>query len=187
MIEVGVNSYCTLKQANEYIENHFVSTSEEVEAWNKLSDKDKEVYLVDSAESLNGLNYKGRKKTSGQPLAFPRVNYLMPGFIVLPIVLNQSADMTLISNGYGGDGSRMALEAQIENAVAHALVSPNTVSQVRTRVLSGIASERAGSVSRSYTDSTKSEKGTMMLKGIYNPDKVEAKLKAWLSRSIFSI
>lgn len=187
MIEVGINSYCTLEEADKYIKEHYISTSNEVDMWNSLEDTDKEVYLISSADSLNGLNYKGRKKTRGQPLAFPRINYMMPGVIYLPIALNQIGDYTLV-NGFGnGDGLECAKAAQIENALAHCLIDPKTVSEVRTRVLSGISSERAGSISRSYNDISDNRKSNMMLKGIYNPDKVEAKLKAWLSTSIFSI
>lgn len=187
MLEVGLNSYCTVDEADEYIRSHFISTSEEVEIWDALSLDDKEVYLITSAESLNGLSFKGRKKIAGQALAFPRVSGLMPGIYILPIVYNQSADMTIISGAYGGDGLKGAKEAQIENAIAHCLMDPKTTKEVRHRVLSGIASERAGSISRSYNDVTNNHKSNLMMKGIYNPDKVEAKLKAWLSASIFSI
>lgn len=187
MLVVGTNSYCTLEEANEYIDTHFVSDSIESEIWGRLSDKDKEVYLIDSADSLNGLNYKGRKRVSGQALVFPRMNYMMPGIIQLPIVCNQFADMTLISGLGRDDGLEMAKEAQIENAVAHSLIGSRVINDTRTRVLSGLSSESAGSVSKSYNNNIGNVKSSMMLKGIYNPDKVEAKLKAWLTSSIFSI
>lgn len=183
---VGSNTYVTLDEANEYIRTHFTTSSNERVVWDNTSDEDKIVYLVNSAESMNGLKYKGRKKIPGQPLAFPRENFLLPGVIKMPVFTMQSSDTTLINGFNYGDGLKEAKCAQIENAIAHAVTKPTLVSESRTRMLSGISSEKSGNMSKSYNNTDNYMSKSMMI-GIYNPEKIQSILKCWVTNSVYSI
>lgn len=186
-IKIGINSYVTLEEANEYLDNNYISTSLERNKWNSLTDDDKEIYLIDSAKSLNGLKYKGRKQLDGQYLAFPRVNNILPGYINIPVYMLQNSDYTLIKGFGNGDGLESAKEAQIVNAIYHSITDDSLTDSSRKRRLSGISSERAGSVSRSYIDSSNDTYSKLASKGIYNIDKIEAILKNWITGSISTL
>lgn len=185
-IEVGVNSYVTLEEAQAYVSTFYMSTSAEFKAWTSetLSDDDKETALIASAQALNNLKYNGRKRVPGQKLAFPRVTVLMPGIYWTPFVV-QYADTSLSSCGYGGDnGLESAKAAQIENALAHILYGC-TYTTTKKRALSGITSKRVDDVAESYSNRTDLlyEAET----GLYAPNKVKALLKSWLDESVFTL
>lgn len=70
--EVGVNTYIDLEDANEIAEDIFYEGSEQEEAWNKMSDKQKMQVIIKSTNVINKLPYKGRYKELNQDLPFPR-------------------------------------------------------------------------------------------------------------------
>lgn len=67
--------YVTLEEANEYIATRYTSTSPERQAWDALSDADKQVRLQTSADSIDSMPYPGRKASTTQVGAFPRCPY----------------------------------------------------------------------------------------------------------------
>lgn len=67
-----VIGYVTLEEANEYVTNHFMSSSVTRIAWESLSDVDKKVLLRNSYQAIETLTFRGRKACIIQPSAFPR-------------------------------------------------------------------------------------------------------------------
>ena len=67
--------YTSVQEANAYISNHYTGDSMERKRWESLSDNDKNVYLTNAFESIEKLNFNGRKAVSGQETAFPRLPY----------------------------------------------------------------------------------------------------------------
>lgn len=72
-LEVGTDSYVTLAEANTYVQNNFLSTSQARVSWNALDDGDKEVLLRASCSQMQLLPYVGCKKDRDQRLSFPRM------------------------------------------------------------------------------------------------------------------
>lgn len=185
-LEVGINSYCTLEQADDYVDSHFLSTSPEYKAWfsDQVSLNDKESALIKSTAALGCLKYTGAKLKRGQALDFPRRKVVMPGFFMMPIT-PQNYDYRLIDGGFGDNGLKAAMEAEIENAVVMMALGQSSAIQTKKRQLSGLKSKRADDISESY-DLT----GTVMSDvqtGLYAKEMVEAKLKAWLTSSVYSL
>lgn len=69
MTKIG---YVTIEVAHEYVIGHFTSTDPLRLEWEQLSDKDREVLLRRSFESIESLPFSGRKLDPSQPNAFPR-------------------------------------------------------------------------------------------------------------------
>ena len=66
-LEVGVNTYVTLEEANGILEAVFDNAE-----WQSLTDEQKKVCLVNAANRINLLAVKGEKLDSSQELSFPR-------------------------------------------------------------------------------------------------------------------
>lgn len=75
MLELNKNTYVTLAEADEYISSHYLSSSVERENWDNLSEEDKEVLLINAADSFQNLKLRSKKKYSNQYLVFPRSNF----------------------------------------------------------------------------------------------------------------
>ena len=69
MLTVGVDTYVTLVEANQYVSNYYVSTDPLRVQWEATADADKEVMLRRAFVQINSLPYTGRPKNS---LPFPR-------------------------------------------------------------------------------------------------------------------
>ena len=67
ILEVGVNTYVTLEEANSIFEAVFDN-----EEWKLLPDEQKKVCLVNAANKINLLTVKGSKLDTEQALIFPR-------------------------------------------------------------------------------------------------------------------
>ena len=67
--------YTSVQEANAYISNHYTGDSMERKRWESLSDNDKNVYLINAFESIEKLNFNGRKAVSGEETALPRLPY----------------------------------------------------------------------------------------------------------------
>ena len=67
ILEVGVNTYVTLEEANSILEAVFDN-----EEWKLLTDEQKKVCLVNAANKINLLAVKGSKLDTEQALIFPR-------------------------------------------------------------------------------------------------------------------
>lgn len=68
MLRVGIDSYVSLEDAEEYILNHV----EDKEKWNTLTDMQKEVFLIKATQNIGKLTYGGKKVNAEQRLEFPR-------------------------------------------------------------------------------------------------------------------
>ena len=66
-LEIGVNTYVTLEEANGILEAVFDN-----EEWTALADEQKKVCLVNAANKINLLTVKGSKLDTEQALIFPR-------------------------------------------------------------------------------------------------------------------
>jgi len=70
---VGIDTYVTVAEADEYISTHYRSNSKDRKRWNELETEDKEVLLVNACTELETLPFQGRKAVVDQPLSFPRL------------------------------------------------------------------------------------------------------------------
>lgn len=70
---IGVDSYVSLADADAYIVSHYRSTNAARKRWAALEEADKEVLLVQACAAMESLPYPGRKVSTSQALAFPRL------------------------------------------------------------------------------------------------------------------
>lgn len=182
----GINSYCTLAEADQYVNSHFSEGSPEFKAWfaEDLSDDEKARALIRSQAALHNLKYTGAKLKRGQALDFPRKRAAFPGVFFIPIT-PQDYDYRLIDGGFGDNGLKAAFEAQVENAVVMLAIGQCSAVQTKKRQLSGLRSKRADDISESYDNSS----STMfdVQTGLYAKEMVEAKLKSWLTSSVYTV
>lgn len=188
-IVIGENSYCAVKEADEYISGRYVASSEEYMTWMSLSNADKEVYMIRSTDALNTLRYIGRKVRSKQTLSFPRTQYNGFGVILVPTAYNTVGDVGLIRNSEtdSDGGLTSAKYAQIENALIIPIADKSNIKDdVRENLIRGLTSKKIGSVSETYTAYKKNSQADNLMKDIYATSKIEGLLKCWLSSSILS-
>lgn len=78
---VDVNTYTTVQEADQYIQDNYPSTDANRLKWDSLSEEDKEVYLRKACRVIEHLPLKGIKLDSSQLLQFPRKlgNYTSEG------------------------------------------------------------------------------------------------------------
>ena len=67
ILEVGVNTYVTIEEANSILEAVFDN-----EEWKLLTDEQKKACLVNATNKINLLAVKGSKLDTEQALIFPR-------------------------------------------------------------------------------------------------------------------
>lgn len=72
MIEVNVDTYVTVEEADEYVGKYYLATDDKNLAWTALTIEQKEVALRNSAMAIDSIIYPGRKKSSDQEMEFPR-------------------------------------------------------------------------------------------------------------------
>jgi len=190
MLTLGVDSYVTLAEADSYVENNYMSTSNEMETWSGLQDSDKEVVLRQSCLSLNNLKYTGSKQRNGQKLAFPRMQrYGVGPGVATTLFVSQFTDNSLVDQGGSTNEQRtgisVAKDAQIENAIAYVQLKPKAIQDTRERRLSGLTSKRAGSIAETY-DNKREDRFDNPENGIYS-SKVKVLLKAWLTESVYAL
>lgn len=185
-LTVGINTYCTIEQADSYVDSHFSSNSPEYTAWfsDSLTEDDKARALIRSAAALHNLKYTGAKLKIGQALDFPRKKAVLPGVFMLPMT-PQNYDYRLIEGGFGDNGLQAATEAQIENAVVMVAIGQCSAVQAKKRQLSGLRAKRADDISENYDNNSAVMFDVQT--GLYAKEMVEAKLKAWLTSAVYSI
>ena len=185
-LTVGINSYCTIDEADKYVDSHFSENSPEYKAWfsDSISADEKARALIRSQAALHNPKYTGAKLKRGQALDFPRKKVVMPGFMMLPVI-PQSYDYRLIDGGFGDNGLKAATEAQIENAVVMLAIGQSSAVQTKKRQLSGLRSKRADDISENYDNSSAVMFDVQT--GLYAKEMVEAKLKAWLTSSVYTV
>lgn len=70
---VGQNCYFDVTEANQMIEDNFMSTEKEYIEWNKLSDNDKDTIIYRNTKAFEmPIWYKGCKIYNSNPLEWPR-------------------------------------------------------------------------------------------------------------------
>ena len=72
MIEINVDTYATLEEADEYVGKYYLETDEKSIGWGKLSEAQKETALRNGAMAIDSVVYPGKKKDSEQEMEFPR-------------------------------------------------------------------------------------------------------------------
>lgn len=70
MIEVNVNSYITIEEADSYFSSRLGA-----DFWAELEESTKEKALITATKKIDRLTFIGWKKSLKQPLQFPRVYY----------------------------------------------------------------------------------------------------------------
>ena len=178
-LNIGVDSYVTLEEAENLISNNHLSTSELRLKWDELDNSDKEVLLRTSCRDINNLKFNGRRAKVGQLLEFPRVLQFPVGY-GYRLFIGQFQDNGLI-DGEGADdgGLQAAKEAQVENAIYHAFVDDDVNTQLGINI-KGITSKKAGPIAETYNINNKYNNNA--LRGIYT-DKVYTILNAWICDS----
>lgn len=71
MLEVGINTYCTLADADALIAQNY-PLGDNPAYWGALSEQQKEQLLINSAKEIEHLPVAGVKLFYNQPLQFPR-------------------------------------------------------------------------------------------------------------------
>lgn len=73
-IQVGVNSYMTLEEANTIVASSYKSASKERTYWNSLSDDDKSILLVNATDKVDRPDfiYRGKTAYGDQEMQWPR-------------------------------------------------------------------------------------------------------------------
>ena len=185
MLNVGVDSYVSLEDANAYIESHYTSSNKFRTAWSNMSDSDKEALLRSSTQAIDTLKFNGRKRLYNQVLQFPRVlaSNIYYGMAINGEV-NQYADLSCspVNDSYEG-GLKLVKQAVIENSLAASTLEKNVNNQMESAIL-GITSKRIGPIAETYNRQTTEARGAR--RGIYS-DKVYSLLAPWLSDSFMSL
>jgi len=75
MLEVGVNSYITIEEADNYITLTYEEFDSLAIRWTILSERDKVSLLIKSVQQIEALVLPGRKVFPFQDLQFPRIQY----------------------------------------------------------------------------------------------------------------
>ena len=182
-LEVGVNSYITVEEANSLIADNFPSIDEARMMWNSLTDKDKESMLIRSCRGIEDLDFNSNPLTTKQNLHFPcQSRNRVPG-VTYVLYVSQFYDNSLNDGHRGNSGKSLekAKLAQAINAAYGALLNKENTSQIR-RSVSGLTSKKAGPIAESYGNTNVNTFSRDMMSGIYTKQ-VYTILKPWLSRS----
>lgn len=100
LLEVGKDSYVTIEEANDYVENNYPDFDDLAVTWGVLTDKEKKSYLGASLSQIEALVLYGKRLNPTQDLQFPRVKCFKPA-----------------THENGFEIPREVKEAQIENAL----------------------------------------------------------------------
>lgn len=98
-MEVGIDTYVTVEDANRYVETYYPEYDDLAITWGVLSDREKTYYLYTSIQQMEALVLAGVRLDKNQPLQFPRKECFMSATRENPIIPEQMK------------------EAQIENAL----------------------------------------------------------------------
>lgn len=137
MLTVGVDTYITLQEANEYVTKYFISSDPLRVQWEATDESDREVYLRRAFEQINGLPFTGKPKSEKQTLPFPRYGLWTAG------------DLLKVKN------------AQAEQSIA--ITDTVAVSEIEDRVRlrrAGVQSYKIGDLSETFNGGLPSESNT---------------------------
>ncbi len=92
------NSYCTLKEANDYIRNVRGHSN----SWDTLSAEGKKHLLIQACRDINRFNYIGKKYYDNQSLEFPRNDHpKITGDCATPLSINSFKNTSFTTDTYG--------------------------------------------------------------------------------------
>jgi hypothetical protein len=151
----GVNSYCTVAEADELINSHFLSTNKIRKSWSELNNSDKEILLTSTTEEYDTdyMGYIGIKLNKSQTLQFPRLvnsetlevpDKIVIGYIVLGLneISGDTADFNeLKANGIKSfkDGSGASIEFMDSDKASVSIGNTSISSQVFNKYFQGYA------------------------------------------------
>ena len=93
----NANSYCSLTQANEYIQNKYGHST----VWDDLTVEGKKRVLIQAAKDINTMNFKEDKYYDAQALEFPRDDHdVITGNCATPFTINSFTNSNLYSAIY---------------------------------------------------------------------------------------
>lgn len=176
---VGENSYVNLSDALEYIADHYEDDDVVRVAFEARSEANQASALISSASAIDKLLFQGRKARALQPMAFPRTDISFPGIYWIPSI-SPYYDNRLVGVNTVDDGLKLAIAAQIENALWGSYLKKYAVSQAEI-VLKGIRSQHIDNITETYDKPT-----VQAQKGIFT-EKVYSILRPWLSSSRFAM
>lgn len=187
MLNVGVDSYVTLEEAEQIVADRFMSDDVIMLSWQGKSDNDKEVLLRNSCQSIDNLKLNGRKARISQALQFPRTQDSIVG-VGYRLFIGQFYDNGLVgvsgpAGAYGGI-DKVKIAQVINAAYASKYQADYYVHQ--GNAIQGLTSKKAGPIAESYGSSLLSAQALENAKvGIYT-DLVFSILNPWVAYSRFS-
>lgn len=116
MLNIGVDSYVTLDEANQYVKEYYKEFDNLAVIWNVADDSEKEIYLKNSAYEIDNLLIVGVIFDKNQQMQFPRRECFKEG----PEVPSEVKD------------------AQIENALAIMSKSVSARSDEQMKILNSL-------------------------------------------------
>lgn len=162
-LQVGIDSYVSLEEANKIVEENFTSDSTLFKKWSDISDSDKEVLLRQSTLSIDRLKLQGEKLRYGQKLQFPRKHRYIAGY-GWRLFIGQFQDNGLIDGSGENNGLNEVAMAEVVNAVYAASYS-SIVSDTLVNNIQGLTAKKAGPISENYGRNTPENSGALI--GIY--------------------
>lgn len=150
----GVNSYCTVAEADELINSHFLSNNKIRKSWSELSNSDKEILLTSTTEQYDTdyMGYIGIKVNKSQTLQFPRLvnsetlevpDKIVIGYLVLGLneISGDTADFNeLRANGIKSYKIKDASIEFLDSDKANVSIGSTSISsQVFNRYFQGYA------------------------------------------------
>ena len=143
MVTVGVDTYVTAAEADEYIAKYYRSTDNQRTAWETAGEDDKEVILRRACAAVDSLPYRGVKFAYPQVLAFPRyfgTNYAMISGVLHAGEVDQYPELREVPEAIK--------HAQIEEALE--LIAPSAATEYMEAVTGPVESYSIGHLSETY-------------------------------------
>lgn len=139
MLQVGVNSYVSVEDADEYF-----STVLNSDSWINAIYSDKEKALITATRSIEKLKFQGIKAVVGQPLQFPRALYVGTNISFRPTQYNNYLNGWMVQND---------IPSEVKNAVCEEALSLLKGIPKRIQLQKqGVKSFTIGDLQESYTD-----------------------------------
>lgn len=121
MLEIGINSFVTLEEAEDIVENEVFSASSEYKLWEGLSDKDKEIICKRGTLIINRLEFIGNSIKYRYKLKFPRV---INGVVEVPHDIKVATVLSGLMERLDMDSEEYKL---INAGIERMTVGPNSV------------------------------------------------------------
>lgn len=153
-LEIGVNSYLTLEEAQSIVDNELYSDSSEFQLWCSLNEREREIICKRGTTAINSLEFIGQRRVYNTKLKWPRVINCVedtPYEIKYGALLNGLLDKITVSS----DNYKL-----INSGVKSMTVGPNSVS-LESNKFTGINGVRV-------YDDVKNIISRYLLRSVYN-------------------